>query len=561
MKANEISIIIDQYETMPYKCIFFDGEWGIGKTYAAKHVKTKDSVWVSLCGIRSAEELYRELNDGFVLKHGITDAINRTFKVTAKAVSSIPISPAATGIASEVLSNTIMSKTMLGIFLSKMRKKRIVVIDDFERVSDEIDIAEVFRVIDFLKSQQCIKVFVLGNLNRLNSEIKNKYDHYSERYIDKTYHIDKYADTIKWNEIGLDDGFINEFCSYHNVKNLRSIIKAQLFYKDITNQLNDEIGDKEENEQFWKELRLTAFAIVIESNDNIYKPQSETQNSKSELTQQEKAAEILRLSDRSILNRISRQYLQNTRYGHQFCEVLWSYYNDNELHLDVLEAIYKQPQEDNSIILFLSDEKEVRKKIIDMITVINDSNNLDEIIIQASTYVAYSQILGESDQIGIDKLKQRMNNLLFQLYESGKIDIHHTEHYEYISGGDRVRRVVHNAIGELNIHITNDIVQNICRGVSSEDSLEMSNKLIEIKDNPDLKNILLKYYDKLLSENIFPIEIKTENQYYASKNILKVLYNLNCGRLENFYIELMNRDIDLIAKHRCKCIMDEITGK
>lgn len=34
---------------------------GIGKTYAAKPTQIKDGVWMSLCGIRSAEELYDEL--------------------------------------------------------------------------------------------------------------------------------------------------------------------------------------------------------------------------------------------------------------------------------------------------------------------------------------------------------------------------------------------------------------------------------------------------------------------------------------------------------------------
>ena len=38
MKADYIKEVINQYTKLPYKCILFDGPWGIGKSYAIDQV-------------------------------------------------------------------------------------------------------------------------------------------------------------------------------------------------------------------------------------------------------------------------------------------------------------------------------------------------------------------------------------------------------------------------------------------------------------------------------------------------------------------------------------------
>ena len=45
MNANGIIKIMERIDKMPYKCILFDGKWGIGKSYAIEEaVKGKDNV-------------------------------------------------------------------------------------------------------------------------------------------------------------------------------------------------------------------------------------------------------------------------------------------------------------------------------------------------------------------------------------------------------------------------------------------------------------------------------------------------------------------------------------
>lgn len=34
MQADKINYIVNKLHRLPYKCILFDGVWGIGKTYA-----------------------------------------------------------------------------------------------------------------------------------------------------------------------------------------------------------------------------------------------------------------------------------------------------------------------------------------------------------------------------------------------------------------------------------------------------------------------------------------------------------------------------------------------
>ena len=559
MKANEISKIINNYETNPYNCVFFDGAWGIGKTYAAKHTQIKDSVWVSLCGIRSAEELYDELNDSFISKKGITNIINKTVKVTADAISSISTQTVATGIVSGALNTVISSKTLLRTNLLGIRKQRVVIIDDFERVSDEIDISEVFHVIDFLASQRLIKIFILGNLMRLNPEIKKKYELYAERYIDKTYHIDEYAEKINWDGLGIDKEFINDFRSHHSeVKNLRSIIKAQQFYDDVKFQLKDFIRNDKDGEQFWTELRLTAFSVVIESIDNIYKPHDELHHEDSNESPQEQAARLL---DERIASRIYRHYLLNTQYGNPLCPVLLEYYQNNVIDLKTLQSIYQQTKDRRRILLFLSDEEIVRKYLPQIINKIQSSDSLDELITNASDYAIYCDIIKADITDGISKFRERLVKILSGYVSELNIDIYNTHYYDFCAGNDDVKKIVDVSFAKAKKDTVCNLVKHIGNGILADDSFEMSKKLVELDCLSEYRTLLLEKYNDLLSVKSFPVDIKTENQYYASKNILKVLYDLDSERLQKYYDELMTKVVDLMAKHRCKCIMDEVMNK
>lgn len=68
----------------------------------------------------------------------------------------------------------------------------IIIIDDLERRSENILLKEIFGVIEELKKCNYVKVIVIANLNELNPQNIDIYHRYSEKVIDRVYHITEY---------------------------------------------------------------------------------------------------------------------------------------------------------------------------------------------------------------------------------------------------------------------------------------------------------------------------------------------------------------------------------
>lgn len=77
MNANGIIKIMERIDKLPYKCILFDGKWGIGKSYAIQEaVKGKDNVCkISLFGLENSQYIYHEILFQFLLKDGLGGSI------------------------------------------------------------------------------------------------------------------------------------------------------------------------------------------------------------------------------------------------------------------------------------------------------------------------------------------------------------------------------------------------------------------------------------------------------------------------------------------------------
>lgn len=63
MNVDKIYEIMEEYDKLPYKCILFNGDWGIGKSYAIRQFVGKKGNFniVSVYGLHSPSELYREI--------------------------------------------------------------------------------------------------------------------------------------------------------------------------------------------------------------------------------------------------------------------------------------------------------------------------------------------------------------------------------------------------------------------------------------------------------------------------------------------------------------------
>ena len=85
---------------------------------------------------------------------------------------------------------TIAKERELFLLLSKgFRTLHIVVIDDIERMSDKINLEEVFGIVEELKQCPYMRVILVAHTGEINGRNKEVFNKYNEKVIDRIYHI------------------------------------------------------------------------------------------------------------------------------------------------------------------------------------------------------------------------------------------------------------------------------------------------------------------------------------------------------------------------------------
>lgn len=102
-----------------------------------------------------------------------------------------------------------------------------IVIDDLERMNDDIKLEEVFGIIDELKRCNYVKVILVTNTKEMPQ--KERFEKYHEKVIDRTYYITERPEKVDWAKLGIHYGFIIEFLSKHHVKKFANTTKSTEF--------------------------------------------------------------------------------------------------------------------------------------------------------------------------------------------------------------------------------------------------------------------------------------------------------------------------------------------
>ena len=264
MNANGIIKIMERIDKLPYKCILFDGKWGIGKSYAIEEaVKGKDNVCkISLFGLENSQYIYHEILFQLLLKDGLGGSIGTGAKKVLDACASFSDKIAKVKAA---VDSVLAERELFLAMTKKFEEYHIIILDDVERISDSVNFQEVLGIVEELKKCNYIKVVLIANSEELNEDNKKLLEKYCEKIIDRDYNITEKADEINWASMGIDASFITNFLRKHSVSNLRTLQKAQNFYDDVK-VLCAEVG----NEEFQEEIRLICYAIVVEDTDALY---------------------------------------------------------------------------------------------------------------------------------------------------------------------------------------------------------------------------------------------------------------------------------------------------
>ena len=238
LKIDELKKRLEDEFPKIYNPILINGKWGIGKTYFIKKefLKYKSPIYISLFGINSFEDfkvqMYFELDKilGFIKK------VNKSIENTS------------IGIGWFSMSIPYFEQDIVKI-IERKKKEFLIVIDDLERKSSNINMEEILGLLESLTAIKELNIIIIANEEKMQPDDKTIYDNFKEKVIQKTYNIDEYSkkalsgiiNTISLENIKKDIQRINikqcieEFFLAHKVSNLRTVekeIKFLSFRKD-----------------------------------------------------------------------------------------------------------------------------------------------------------------------------------------------------------------------------------------------------------------------------------------------------------------------------------------
>jgi len=543
MRADYIYDIIKKFGCFSYDCILFDGPWGIGKTYAIdKALEEQENVCsISMFGLQNSQQIYHEVLCQFVLKNNkagkiagaATEVLDRISNIW-KSVSSVK----------EVLQSIAREKELFLLLSKGFDSLHIIVIDDLERVSDRINIEEVFGIVEELKKCNNVKIILVANIDELQENNKEIFKKHNEKVIDRIYHITEKPEKINWGEIGIHAGFMQEFLSVHKVKNLRTLKKAQRFYDDVYIVVN-----QIDNQQFKDEIRLICFAIVVESTDNLYYKQNDNEDDSNK--------KIFNELHNELLYRILL-YLQEVRSSRNLVNILLEYYN-NQIVLSTSDIMLEYKiflQAGNKPNYFKTDD-EIRRILPKIEDDIVKATTIGELNRNADEYEIWSETIGEDNAPMLDKYREIVRNLLWNEVKKGNEDILGYSYDLWHLEAKKVKEIYEeerNAVRKMVIQHYVDYLKDTTKGKMA---FEYSCKLREYCANNYYKEIIKENIDKLYNRKSFPVDEIDSVQYHTCYNIMSVLYHINQDRFLEYSDEL-SKQCDNMSAHRMDVLIREI---
>lgn len=541
MKADYIKEIIDQYGALPYKCILFDGPWGVGKSYAIDQaLGDNNSVChISMFGIKDAQEIYHEVFSQLAMKDK-----GKVSEVVSKMVDAGAVVSEKMALVKNIVSSFVKEKELFLNISKTFKKLRLIVIDDLERMQDNIDLKEVFGIIEELKKCNNVKVILVAH--KAESSDVDLFEKYSEKVIDRTYYITERPENVDWPKLNIHHGFITQFLDIHNVKNLRTLQKAQNLYDDVKLKLKDSYL-----EEFYDEICLACFGIVVESIDNLYYKEPDKN--------QKGTAQILQDASNRLEFRINNYYLRGTRISKNMVELLKKYYeNEIELLEDEIEAEYQIFIHAGEKANFYKSDKELELVLPHLADNIRQETNIAKLIRYTDEYIIWSEHLQIDTKKTLNEYKEKLHEIIYSEVMKGNIEYLTYGIESFYIQSQTNKKIVKELNETIKIETVKAYVEYLSLSTEGEQAYQYSYFLRNFVDNSYLKDAISGNIDAIYNEKSFPICNVTEEKYRTSRNIMYVLYHDNKDRLLAYCDELKNQ-CDNMAAHKINVILKDLT--
>ncbi|QCO20931.1 KAP family P-loop domain protein [Acinetobacter cumulans] len=231
--------------------IAITGSWGIGKTFFWKDflarqlsqertfrnekIFNRKYAYVSLFGLESLSDLKTQIYSNIENNHSSMEVpkwlkgLPAIFKDTR--INQLGISAPAK------LIDTLMFSQV---------KDAIICFDDFERMSNKLDIKDVMGLANQLKLEKYCQIVLILDETKTEDKNKEKYAEYKEKLIDETIKITSVEPLIRANTKGIDESLVDlmvKFAEELEIHNFRFFQKVIKLYRIFVEQLPEEIAE------------------------------------------------------------------------------------------------------------------------------------------------------------------------------------------------------------------------------------------------------------------------------------------------------------------------------
>lgn len=122
----------------------------------------------------------------------------------------------------------------------------IICFDDFERMSNKLDIKDVMGLANYLKLEKNCQIILILDEDKAEGDNKKKYAEYKEKLVDETIIVNSVEPLIRANTKDIDDQLVDlmiEFAETLEVHNFRFFQKVIRLYRDFRKSLPKVVAD------------------------------------------------------------------------------------------------------------------------------------------------------------------------------------------------------------------------------------------------------------------------------------------------------------------------------
>ncbi|MHC6184717.1 P-loop NTPase fold protein [Acinetobacter sp. X9] len=229
--------------------IAITGSWGIGKTFfwrsfldkqlSDERVYKNDNVfnrkyaYVSLFGLESLSDLRTQIYSSIESYHSSIEI--------PKWIKSLPSIFKDTRITQLGINAPVK---LIDSLMFAQVKDAIICFDDFERMSNKLDVKDVMGLANYLKLEKNCQIILILDEDKTETENKRKYGDYKEKLIDETIILNSVEPLIRANTKGIDEQLVNlmidfaEKLDIHNFRFFQKVIKLfRYFLIELTKEI------------------------------------------------------------------------------------------------------------------------------------------------------------------------------------------------------------------------------------------------------------------------------------------------------------------------------------